>query len=473
MMPAAVTILALPSLVLALLAARRMSPIARANLGGIALLVVFSVLAQPAHGRAFDHLVGIAGLGRLIYQTALVVAMLLWLTTMARYNPILWPLWRRTVMLALPLLAVAEVSWGLVHTVAIADPAPLYYDGLQAHPWSVCLMNLGLGLADLSVAGGLVIGHVRSLSAWPRDVGRGLGIALLVHWGIVAVPPALLVLGVILTLGGSSPWRVMPAAASAASLALVMSGAIKGWIALSTWIPRCLVRWQERRRVRLTRTLTHATERLRAQLPRTAVSSPTLSDTTAIRQRVAGAVAPVALAAWDRRQGSAARGLHSRLARERWRLAREQARAAVGLLDVRDPLVRHCDRAAVGVVAARCRVLSLSVHHSQVAREVARWLSVDPDNPLVPAGPDLALLDASGDDRAAVGAWTWQADAILADAWVVYALITGQDHQRRWRRRLLTIEPWHRDVADVITAALDEEMGAVEATGTDYPGQVR
>ncbi len=241
---------------------RKITPIATHNAVAWALIVVFAKLAIPDTARAVDQWIGVTGISRVVYQTLLIAALLVWLKTATFYtHDMEW--WRRHARGPVALLALSNLAWLLIRFSGGDDGA--YYGGFAARPWPAFLMNMSIAASYAWVAIELIAYHVHVLRTRGAGADRSYLISAIVLWASVLPQPAIIATGTIRTALGGNPadliqWANMAGAfAALAGIIFVTSRII-----LSRKGRRFALRLIEPDHERMARDLCRATTTLRA-----------------------------------------------------------------------------------------------------------------------------------------------------------------------------------------------------------------
>ncbi len=159
---------------------RKITPIATHNAVAWALIVVFAKLAIPDTARAVDQWIGVTGISRVVYQTLLIAALLVWLKTATFYtHDMEW--WRRHARGPVALLALSNLAWLLIRFSGGDDGA--YYGGFAARPWPAFLMNMSIAASYAWVAIELIAYHVHVLRTRGAGADRSYLISAIVLMG--------------------------------------------------------------------------------------------------------------------------------------------------------------------------------------------------------------------------------------------------------------------------------------------------
>lgn len=448
---------AVPVLVSLLVLRRVINALGIANCVGGTLVIIFALSGEPQIGHALDIHAGVSGLGHVIAQNALVAAMLVWFAVWARYAHD-WRFWWRATSIAIAFLAISDVAWGIMHLWPGTDPIRLYYDGFQARPWPVFVMNLTFGLADLAAVGGLIAGIIKLIHDKWSDPGRNALFSLLFVWCVVGLEPPLIIAGTLLALRGRPPALLIPAlqTVGAGSIVIGLASRLYYWIA--SYGPRFVMERLDPDQARARRILETATDALSAQFAdlihthsteRDAGLVITMDAIVQYRATRAAKDAPPML--------FSGRSLAGWVEVGRWQVARSAARASVRFVDIRVRVVRHANLEAVRAVGRECERRRMSVFDRDVAQEVARWLTADPGTPALPECPELLLMDPADEAALNLEQRARQARQRLVAAWIVYAHITGQriPLRRGLRPRRGRWVAWITEIADVVTLVLE------------------
>jgi len=241
---------------------RKITPIAIHNAVAWALVVVFAKLAIPDTARAVDQWIGMTGISRVVYQTLLIAALLVWLKTATFYTHDT-ERWRRHARGPVALLLLSNLAWLLIRFSGGGDGA--YYGGFSARPWPAFLMNMSIAASYAWVTIELIAYHIHVLRTRGAGADRSYLISGIALWASVLPQPAIIVTGTIKTALGGNPadliqWANMAGAfAAVAGIIFVASRII-----LSRKGGRFALRLVEPDHERLARDLCRAATTLRA-----------------------------------------------------------------------------------------------------------------------------------------------------------------------------------------------------------------
>jgi len=181
---------------------RKITPLATHNAVAWALVVVFVTLTNPDTARAVDQWIGVTGISRVVYQSLLLAALLVWLKIATLYTHDT-ERWRRHARGPVALLALSNLAWLLIRFSGGGDGA--YYGGFAARPWPAFLMNMSIAASYAWVAIELIAYHVHVLRTRGVGADRSYLISAIALWASVLPQPAIIATGTIKTALGGTP----------------------------------------------------------------------------------------------------------------------------------------------------------------------------------------------------------------------------------------------------------------------------